>query len=164
GRERNWPVVVTPVEHIVVAGFLQKIGGDVAFRNPRSQPSARSLTFMPRNLARCVRNQHALFRLRQLSLSLGVCAAMRGDLAASPNSRRYCSQYTLELSTILAQGLAVSAGGQATPLARPYRDRTKTKEIRSAQPVAGRRPLRTFHQELEIHSRKKCSPNSGGLS
>ena len=41
-RERDRPVVVAPVEHVVVAGFLQEIGRDVALGDPRAEPAARA--------------------------------------------------------------------------------------------------------------------------
>ena len=82
--ERDRPVVVAPVEHVVVAGFLQKVGRDVALGNPRAEPAARRLAFMARDLGGRLGDQRALVRLGQLSLPLRIGAAMRGDLAAAP--------------------------------------------------------------------------------
>ena len=86
--ERDRPVVVAPVEHVVVAGLLQQVGRDVALGDPRTEPAARRLAFVPRDLGGRLCDQLALFCLGQLSLPFRIGAAMRGDLAAGGAERR----------------------------------------------------------------------------
>ena len=87
-RERDRPVVVTPVEHVVVAGLLQQVGRDVALGNPRAEPAARRLALMLRDFGCGFGDQLALLGFRQLPLPLRIGAPMRGDLAAGVAKRR----------------------------------------------------------------------------
>ena len=59
GIEPGGPIIVAPIENIVVAFGFQEIGGLKAFGNPRPQPALRTLAFMPRNRGRGFLNERA---------------------------------------------------------------------------------------------------------
>ena len=77
-------VVVAPVEHVGVAGFLQQIGRHGRLRDPWPEPAARARRLL---VFRCVAVTSSIsarsFRFVEGVLAFGVGAAMGDDLVAA---------------------------------------------------------------------------------
>ncbi len=76
-------IVAGPVHEIAIAGFLQKIGGDLAVRHPRAHPADRTLPLVALGGLRRRPNELGFGLFVKISLSLGVGETVSKDFVAA---------------------------------------------------------------------------------
>ena len=75
-------VVVTPIEQISVAGFLQEIGREVRLRDPGPEPPVRALSGMFLDRGGRFLDQQLLLVLGEFALTFGIAAAVPDNFGA----------------------------------------------------------------------------------
>src|SRR3954470_18702019 len=80
-------VVVSRVEGVRIAGFLEEVRGDEALRDPGAEPALRLLAGLLLDALAAVLEQGLLLHLVHLALALGVGVAMADQLVAALDAR-----------------------------------------------------------------------------